>query len=147
MTGFPSDCIPATGDAPGPFDEEVFMKLPLFLSIKAVISIVCGLGLLLIPGVCMGLAGVTLDPGGTMMARLLGALLIGSATMCWTARNADPSVGREAFVLGLFVADTLGFEVSLLAQLAGLMNAFGWVFVLLWLLLAAGLGYFRFIAK
>jgi hypothetical protein len=147
MTGFSSDRISASGTAPGPFDEEVFMKLPLFLSIKAVISIVSGLALLLIPGALMGLAGVTLDPGGTVMARLLGALLIGSAVMCWTARNADPSVGREAFVLGLFVADTLGFVVILLAQLAGLMTGLGWVFVLLWLLLAAGLGYFRFMAK
>ncbi len=67
--------------------------------------------------------------------------------ICWSARNADPSVGREALVLGLFVADTLGFVVILLAQLAGLMTAFGWVFVLLWLLLAAGLGYLRFLAK
>jgi hypothetical protein len=123
------------------------MKLPLFLSIKAIISIVCGLALLLIPGTFMGPAGVTLDPSGTLMARLVGALLIGIAIMCWTARNADPSVGREAFVLGLFVADTVGFVVILLGQLAGLMNALGWVFVLLWLLLAAGLGYFRFIAK
>ncbi len=123
------------------------MKRSLFLSIKAIISIVCGLALLLIPGAFMGLAGVTLDPGGTAMARLVGALLIGIAIMCWTARNADPSVGREAFVLGLFVGDTLGFVVMLLAQLAGLMTAFGWVFVLLWLVLAAGLGYFRFIAK
>jgi hypothetical protein len=147
MTGFPSDRIPVTGNAPGPFEEEVFMKLSLFLSVKAIISIVCGLALLLIPGAFMGLAGVTLDPGGTVMARLAGALLIGIAIMCWTARNADPSVGREAFVLGLFVADALGFVVILLAQLAGLMTALGWVAVLLWLVLAAGLGYFRFMAK
>ncbi len=123
------------------------MKLSLFLSIKAVISIVCGLALLLIPGAFMGVAGVTLDPVGTVMARLVGALLTGAAIMCWTARNADLSVGREAFVLGLFVADTLGFVVMLLAQIAGLMTAFGWIFVLLWLFLAAGLGYFRFMAK
>jgi hypothetical protein len=123
------------------------MKLSALLSVKAIISIVCGLALLLIPGAFMGLAGVNLDPSGTMMARLVGALLIGIAVMCWTARNADPGVGREAFVLGLFVGDTLGFVVMLLAQLAGLMTAFGWVFVLLWLVLAACLGYFRFIAK
>jgi len=123
------------------------MKLPLFLSVKAIISIVCGLALLLIPVIFMGLAGVPLDPGGAVMAQLVGALLIGIAVMCWTGKNADPSVGREAFVLGLFVADTLGFLVILLAQFAGLMNALGWVFVLLWLVLAAGLGYFRFRAK
>ena len=90
---------------------------------------------------------LTLDASGAVMARMVGALLVGIAVICWFARNADPSVGREALVLGLFVADTLGFVVILLAQFAGLMTAFGWVFVLLWLLLAAGLGYFRFLAK
>lgn len=123
------------------------MKLSSLLLVKAIISVVSGLALLLLPGAFMGLAGVTLDANGAVMARLVGALLVGIAVICWFARNADPSVGREALVLGLFVADTLGFVVILLAQLAGLMTAFGWVFVLLWLLLAAGLGYFRFLAR
>lgn len=123
------------------------MKLSSLLLAKAIISIVAGLALLLLPSAFMGLAGVTLDASGVVMARMVGALLVGIAVICWFARNADPSVGREALVLGLFVADTLGFVVILLAQFAGLMTAFGWVFVLLWLLLAAGLGYFRFLAK
>jgi hypothetical protein len=123
------------------------MKLPLFLVVKAIISAVCGLALLLFPGVLMSLAGVTLDASGTVMARLVGAFFVGVAVICWTARNAAPGVGREAFMLGLFVTDTLGFVVMLLAQLTGLMNAFGWVFVLLWFVMAAGLGYFRFVAK
>lgn len=123
------------------------MKLSSLLLVKAIISVVSGVALLLLPGAFMGLAGVTLDANGAVMARLVGALLVGIAVICWFARNADPSVGREALVLGLFVADTLGFVVILLAQLAGLMTAFGWVFVLLWLLLAAGLGYFRFLAR
>lgn len=123
------------------------MKLSFLLLAKAIISVVSGLALLLLPSAFMGLAGVTLDASGVVMARMVGALLVGIAVMCWLARAADPSVGREALVLGLFVADTLGFVVILLAQLAGLMTAFGWVFALLWLLLAAGLGYFRFLAK
>jgi len=123
------------------------MKLSSLLLVKAIISVVSGLALLLLPGAFMGLAGVTLDASGAVMARMVGALLVGIAVICWFAKNADPSVGREALVLGLFVADTLGFVVILLAQLAGLMTAFGWVFVVLWLLLAAGLGYFRFLAR
>lgn len=123
------------------------MKLSLLLSVKAVVSIICGLALLLLPAAFMGLAGVTLDASGAVMARMVGALLIGIAVICWTARSAGPSQGREAFVLGLFVGDTLGFAVMLIAQLGGLMTAFGWVFVLLWLIFAAGLGYFRFLVK
>jgi hypothetical protein len=130
-----------------PWTKEASMRLSLFLTIKAVISIISGLALLLLPGAFMGLAGVTLDAGGAVMARLVGALLVGIAVLCWVARSSGPSQGREAALLGLFVGDALGFVVVLIAQLGGIMTAFGWVFVLLWLLLAAGLGYFRFLVK
>lgn len=123
------------------------MQLSLFLKVKAVVSIVFGLGLLLIPTTVMGWSAVSLDSAGTVMTRTVGALLTGIAVLCWLASSAPPSEGRRAAVTGLFVADTLGFVVELAAQLGGLMNALGWLFVALWFLLALGLGYFRFVVK
>jgi hypothetical protein len=46
--------------------------------------------------------------------------------------------------LAIFVGDTIGFIVALLAQLAGTVNALGWLIVALYLLLALGFGYFQF---
>jgi len=48
---------------------------------------------------------------------------------------------------GLFICDMTGFVVLLMAQPGGIVNAMGWCNVVLWALLAAGLGYFRFLAK
>ena len=120
------------------------MKLSRFLVVKAVISLVFGIVFALIPAAAMSGYGITLDPGGVLMARFLGACLIGIGLICWLDRNADPQA-LQGITLALFIGDTVGFIVALLGQLSGLVNAFGWVDVVVWLLLALGLGYFRFL--
>ena len=78
------------------------------------------------------------------MARFFGALLIGIGLILWLSRNADWNI-LKVVTLSLFIADTIGFIVALVAQLAGVMNSLGWIIVAIWLLLALGLGYFRFL--
>ena len=120
------------------------MKLSRFLVVKAVISLVFGIVFALIPAAAMSWYGITLDPGGILMARFFGACLIGIGLICWLDRNADPQA-LQGITLALFIGDTVGFIAALLGQLSGLMNALGWVNVVIWLLLALGLGYFRFL--
>ena len=120
------------------------MKLGNFLVVKAVISLAFGIAFALVPAAVMSLYGVTLDLGGALMARFLGACLIGIGLICWLDRNAAPQV-LQGITLALCIGDTVGFIVALLGQLSGLANALGWVNVVIWLLLALGLGYFRFL--
>jgi hypothetical protein len=120
------------------------MKLSNFLVVKAVISLAFGIAFALVPAAVMSLYGVTLDLGGAFMARFLGACLIGIGLICWLDRNADPQV-LQGITLALCIGDTVGFIVALLGQLSGLANALGWVNVIIWFLLALGLGYFRFL--
>jgi hypothetical protein len=120
------------------------MKLSNFLVVKAVISLVFGIVFALVPAAAMSLYGITLDPAGTMMTRFLGACLIGIGLICWLDRNADHKA-LQGITLALCIGDTVGFLVALVSQLSGLANALGWVNVVIWLLLALGLGYFRFL--
>ena len=120
------------------------MRLSNFLVVKAVISLAFGIAFALVPAAVMSLYGVTLDLGGAFMARFLGACLIGIGLICWLDRNADPQA-LQGITLALCIGDTVGFIVALLGQLSGLANALGWVNVVIWLLLALGLGYFRFL--
>ncbi|MBN1317729.1 MAG: hypothetical protein JXA42_19755 [Anaerolineales bacterium] len=120
------------------------MKLTNFLAVKAVISLVFGILFALVPAAAMSLYGAVLDPGGILMARFFGACLIGIGLICWLDRNADDNA-LQGITLALFIADTIGFIAALFGQLSGLMNALGWVNVIIWLLLALGLGYFRFL--
>ena len=120
------------------------MKLSNFLVVKAVISLAFGAAFALVPAAVMSLYGVTLDLGGALMARFVGACLIGIGLICWLDRDADPKA-LQGITLALCIGDTIGFIAALLGQLSGLTNALGWVNVVIWLLLALGLGYFRFL--
>ncbi len=120
------------------------MKLSNFLVVKTIISLAFGIGLALVPVLVMSMYGVTLDPAGIFMTRFVGACLIGIGLICWLDRDADGGA-LQGITLALFVGDSVGFVVALLGQLAGLMNVLGWVLVAIWLLLALGLGYFRFL--
>ena len=120
------------------------MKLSSFLVVKAVISLAFGIVFALAPALGMSLYGVTLDAAGIVMARFLGASLIGIGLICWLERNAALQA-LQGITLALCIADTIGFVAALLGQLSGAFSALGWVNVVIWLLLALGLGYFRFL--
>jgi hypothetical protein len=120
------------------------MRVATFLTIKAIVSLLFGVALALIPATLMDWYGVTLDESGTFMAQTVGACLIGIGLICWLGREVSDD-GRRSITLALFIGDSVGFIVTLLAQLAGLMSGLGWVNVAIWLLLALGNGYCRFL--
>ena len=121
------------------------MKLSVFLSIKAVIAFAFGIVLVAIPTSFISLFAYLQCPVGILNTRIAGALLIGIAFICWSVRSCSDTKTVKGILLGLFIADTIGFIVVLLAQLSDVMNALGWVDVGIWFLLASGLGYFRFL--
>jgi hypothetical protein len=120
------------------------MKLSTFLMVKAIICFLFGIGYLVIPTTVGSWYDIALDSDGVMMSRLFGALLIGIGLILWLCKNADWTL-LKVITLSLCIADTIGFIVALVGQLNGIMNALGWIIVVIWFLLALGLGYFRFI--
>ncbi len=117
------------------------------LLVKAVICFAFGLGMITVPGPVMAVYGVALDFPGEMITRWFAALLLGIGVLCLSTRAMTVSKDQKGVLLSLFVADTLGFVVALVAQINGMMNALGWVDVAIWLVLALFLGYFRFLSK
>jgi hypothetical protein len=109
--------------------------------IKAIVCLVFGFLLVVVPGVLLSILGITIDPGGVFIARLYGASLFGNFMLSWYARNVAESIARRVIALDLFVYDTIGFVVALLAQLSGLMNALGWFIVVVYLFFTLGFGY------
>jgi hypothetical protein len=61
------------------------------------------------------------------------------------ARNAEAKETRLNLALALFIQDSVGLAVSLHGQFTGVMNWVGWSTVLVYLFLALGYGYFRFV--
>ena len=67
------------------------------------------------------------------------------ALLTWSARNAGDSDARRAIILCMLVSVSIGIVVSLIAQLTGVLPAFGWSGVAMDVLLALGWGYFQFV--
>jgi hypothetical protein len=121
------------------------MKLNMFMAVVAVVAGLFGLGFVIVPEQLMSFYGAAPDVSANYMAQLLGAALLGFAVILWLCKDAEDSPVRKAILLGLFVAEGVGFVVALITQLGGGINALGWSTVIIYLLAALGFGYFRFI--
>ncbi len=120
------------------------MNLRTLMVINTVIAGVFGIAFVLIPWQVLSLYGVQPNPAINFVGELFGAALIGFAVLTWTARNAADSDARTAIVRALFIGDTVGFILALIAQLGAVVNNLGWSTVIIYLFLAVGFGYFHF---
>ena len=120
------------------------MKLKTLLIINTVVATLFGLAFLIVPQQLMAQYGTTLSEGGTVIARLFGASLLGFGIVSCMARDSGPSKALTAILMGFFVADLVGCVVAVFAQLTGTVNALGWSTVAIYALLAIGFGMFAF---
>ena len=120
------------------------MKLRTLMVIKSIITVVFGIGFVVVPVRVMSYYGVTLDPAGAYMTRLFGAAFIVIGLLLWYGRKDAGSPALKAIVLGVFIGDIVGFVIALQAQLLGIVNALGWLTVAIYFFLVLGFGYFLF---
>ncbi len=118
------------------------MKFKTLMIIKAVVCIGLGIPILLAPKLFYGLFGVTLDAAGLYPAREYGASLLGNFLLTWFGRHARDTKARHALIMGMTVYNAIGFIITLVALLTGVMNAIGWVAAVIYLFFALGFGYF-----
>lgn len=118
------------------------MSFKLLMIIKAIVCLTLGAIILVIPEFLYSIFGTTLAAGGVFAAREYGASLFGNMLVTWFARKAPASEARKAIILGLCVYDAIGFIVTLIATIAGVLNPLGWLVVALYLFFAVAFGYF-----
>ena len=102
------------------------MTLKTLLSLYAVVAAGFCLGLFLFPVFWITLYGAMADTQATVLLRLVGALFGGLAVMAWVGRGAEPSISRDAMVLGLTVLNGLAAIAAVLGALSGVYNQFAW---------------------
>ena len=122
------------------------MKLSTFLTIVAVVAVLFGLGLLLAPGFMDLTFGTEGTPGEMVSDRMYGSALLAFGVLFWLARDFTGASARPILLAGL-VGEGLLFVVALLAMLGGVMDATGWITVVISLLFALGFAYFQFMAR
>jgi len=118
------------------------MNFKTLMIIKAVVCLVLGIPILVVPRLFFGLFDVTLDAAGVFPAWEFGAFLLGSSHLVWFGRKAEESNAKRAIVTGMMIYNAIGFIVTLIAVLTDVMNALGWSLVVVHLFFAIGFGSF-----
>ena len=121
--------------------------MKLLMTVNAIFALLFGLGFLLAPESLLSAYGATPDAELVQMARFFGSAMLGYALLTWFARATAESEARKAIVLSLILSFAVGFIVALQGQISGVVNAFGWFTVALYLFFVLGYGYLQFVKK
>ena len=120
------------------------MKFSNLLIITAVISLLFGVGFVLMPATLISTYGATPTPAVNFAAQLYGVELLALGLFLWFARSVDDAYVRRAMCLAFMIADAIGAVIAAMGALSGVVNAMGWSSVLIYALLGLGFAYFQF---
>ena len=123
------------------------MRLSTVFVFNAIVDAIFGLTAVLVPGVLYSTYGLTSDAGAQLVAQFFGAALLGNVVITWNLRNIEPGSTRQTLTLAFFLQAAVGLFISLIAQFGGVLNALGWLNVVLTGILALGYGYYRFVGS
>jgi len=121
------------------------MKLRNLLVLNGVVLVLFALGLLLMPTALLDLFGFGSSAAAKLLGQLVGVELLANGLVSAFAMDVREHSTRRALTLSFFIADVIGFIVSVGGVLSGAVNELGWVIAVVYLLLALGFGYFQFI--
>jgi len=113
------------------------MSSKLYLTIAAVLAILYGIGFVLIPAKMGELYGVQPEPHAILNVQYFGSALLAWGVILWFARDLDWAAVRGVLI-GSVVGDAVGGLLSVWGISQGLVNAFGWTSVVIYVLLLLG---------
>jgi hypothetical protein len=120
------------------------MKFSTLLPVNAVVALVYGIGLVLLPSTLLSMYGVTPGPAVNLASQLFGVELLHVGLICWFARNVSDGPAQRALILASLIGQVIGLIVALMGTLSGVFNAVGWSAVAIYLLLGLGYAYLQF---
>jgi hypothetical protein len=83
-----------------------------------------------------------------LMAQLFGSAFIFGSIVLWFCQNLDrDDAAMRAIMTAVVVSNAIGFVVTLMASLAGVWNALGWLPVALYLVFGLAFAYMRYLGK
>ena len=101
-------------------------------------SVLLGIVFVVLPGLALSVLGIAPhDQARQLLTALLGASLITIGGFELLMRNDAESAAGIAFMRASIAFDVIGAVLSFVGLVAGIFNVFGWLFVLVFVVLAA----------
>lgn len=120
------------------------MQIRTVFLINVIVAGILGLGYFFVPQQTTAPLGLSLDAAGVAVARVAGAFLIGYAIISWFVRELSDADLKRAVLPGYVGGYLFTFLASLWGQLSGVLNALGWINVVISLLFLLAYAYFLF---
>jgi hypothetical protein len=114
------------------------MRFKTVCVFNAIVSNLFGISYVMFPGAITSLYGVELTPAGLNVTQMFGTALISLGFLTWFAKDIKEDNARHAIFMAMVVGYSVGFVVSLMNQLQGVVNPLGWSTVGIYLFLTAG---------
>jgi hypothetical protein len=121
------------------------MKLRHLFIFNIFFAVFFGLSCTIFPHFVFWLYGLIPDDASIWVTRLIGGSILGFSTLMWYGIKDASTDARRAIALALLVQDTICFAASILFQLTGKVNVFGWLSIALYGLLASAYAFLLFI--
>lgn len=123
------------------------MKLRHLFTINIFFALFFGIACTFFPRFVFQLYGVVPDEAAIWSARLVGGSILGFATLMWLGRSTTSVESQKAIALALLIQDAVGCIASVIFQLTGQVNIFGWFSLALYGILALAYAYFLIIQE
>jgi len=121
------------------------MKLRLLFIINIFFATFFGISCTLFPRFVFWLYGLIPDDAAIWATRLVGGSILGLGTLMWFGTKTASTDTRRAIALALLIQDAIGCVASILFQLTGKVNIFGWFSLALYGVLALAYAFFLFV--
>jgi hypothetical protein len=118
------------------------MKINPILILTAVVAGLFGLAFLFAPGPLVAQYGAILTPGGEVVGRYFGSVLIALAWIFWAAREGAGGALFQSVLVAGALAHGIELIIALHAIWAGILNALAWTSVVIHIVIGGGLAYF-----
>ena len=106
------------------------MKLKTFMIINALVALVVGILLVVVPSLLIKALGLPLDQGMDLDGQLYGSELILMGLVCWFARNITEPRTQRGIVSAFVIANLISLVISVVGVVNHTFNSVGWVAVI-----------------
>jgi hypothetical protein len=100
-----------------------------FMTVAAAVSVVSGVGGLLVPAQLGAVFGLTLNDIAISQERLLGAAYLGYGAIAWLSRDITDRAAVRAIALGSAVSWAVSAIITVAIIVPGLVGALAWLLV------------------
>ena len=116
------------------------MKLNLVFTAAAILLVLMGLALLLVPGAMIAAtySGASPSTGFLMNSRFAGVEMLGLGLIAWFVRNTEASKARDGVTLGFTIYFALHALTSLYGQFTDTSTSLHWLMATIQALFAVG---------